>query len=47
VVDEVRNKAFKGSYFELVKALFANSDVSSAEIRKIRDFIDCQKKGKE
>jgi BlaI family transcriptional regulator, penicillinase repressor len=42
IVDEVRNQAFKGSHFELVKALFSNSDVSSMEIEKIRNFIDKQ-----
>ena len=42
MVDEVRNQAFKGSHFELVKALFANSDVSSMEVEKIREFIDKQ-----
>ena len=42
IVDEVRRQAFKGSHFELVKALFANSDVSSMEIEKIRNFIDKQ-----
>ncbi|MBU8902181.1 MAG: BlaI/MecI/CopY family transcriptional regulator [Victivallales bacterium] len=45
MVDEVRNQAFRGSYFELVKALFANSDVSSMEIEKIRNFIDEQQEG--
>jgi BlaI family transcriptional regulator, penicillinase repressor len=45
MVDEVRNQAFKGSYFELVKALFSNSDVSSMEIQKIRNFIDEQQEG--
>ncbi|QSH42253.1 BlaI/MecI/CopY family transcriptional regulator [Lentisphaerota bacterium ZTH] len=43
MINEIRTKAFQGSYFELVKTLFKNSDVSSTEIEKIRDFISRQR----
>jgi predicted transcriptional regulator len=37
---DVRERVFGGSCVELVKSLFANSNISPEEIKKLREFID-------
>ncbi|MFA7231931.1 MAG: BlaI/MecI/CopY family transcriptional regulator [Victivallaceae bacterium] len=37
---DIKERIFGGSCVELVRSLFANSDISPEEIRKLREFID-------
>lgn len=40
MVDDVRERVFGGSYFDMVKALFSSKDISGEDIEKIRELIE-------
>jgi len=44
ILDNVRKKVFRGSRAELVKCLFADSNVSSEELERIMQYLEKCKK---